>query len=534
LAIQQTGYQVEKNEFSSLATNKSISAQMKQMVQPLPTEQLTPVEPIPTGSSALLLAFGRNTFWLWIDRGVMQLGTLVMGLLLVRYLGPAHYGMYTLSLSVGSAIAIFTDLGITRYAARAIAASPVEAPALLATELALTTVLLVVEVIALSVMAMLGRAFGVAICAGMIVGNLLGTVTFSASVLVSGLRSRGVLVGSFLSRIGSICVVGTVIWRHLSVQFLLLGLALVTVPVLVIRLRQLRSYWPTRQYWRWKSFSDVVIRAGPFFSYSVTQVGYEQVSVLCLGAVASREAVGWFAAALVIADVFPQWTFASVDALVPLLTRLFEAGRIDEFRDVGQRLLETMLVISVPIVLVLAIFAPELCRILGARFSNSALVLRIVSYRALVSVLRGLVGQGFLTATNLVAERRNAVAKVLVMLAGMTLLLGRLFGPAGAAMALLIADSVLLVQYVQVSNKAGLRFVWKSGALAGLIGGTAMIVAGLVLPEAIPWTVRAAAISVAYVVVLFLFAQNTTFGVVATLRDCVTAQMGDPVLSATE
>ena len=122
-----------------------------------------------------------------------------------------------------------------------------------------------------------------------------------------------------------------------------------------------------------------------------------------------------------------------MDALLPLLTRLFEAGRIDEFRDVGQRLLETMLVISVPIVLVLAIYAPEICRILGARFSYSALVLRIVSYRALVSVLRGLIGQGFLTATNLVAERRNAVAKVLVLLAAMTLLLGRLFGPAGAA-----------------------------------------------------------------------------------------------------
>lgn len=48
--------------------------------------------------------------------------------------------------------------------------------------------------------------------------DIFGTVTFSASVLVAGLRSRGVLAGSTLSRIGSICVVGTVIWHHLSQQ----------------------------------------------------------------------------------------------------------------------------------------------------------------------------------------------------------------------------------------------------------------------------------------------------------------------------
>ncbi len=508
------------------------------MTQPtpptLPVEQTIAVAELPTGSSAVLSAFGRNTFWLWIDRGVMQLGTLVMGLLLVRYLGPERYGTYTIALSVGAAVAVFTDLGMTRYAARAIAASPLEAPGLLAAELALTAGLLVIELIALLVTSLMGKALGAAICAGMIAGNLLGTVTFSASVLVAGLRSRGVLVASVLSRIGSICVVGVVIWRHLSVVSLLLGLSVVTVPVLAIRLWQLSSYWPARRYWHWESFRGVVIRAWPFFSYSVTQIGYQQVSVLCLGVVASREAVGWFAAALVIADVFPQWTFASVDALLPLLTRLFEAGRLDEFRDVGQRLLETMLVLSVPIVLVLAIYAPELCRILGARFSYSALVLRIVSYRALVSVLRGLIGQGFLTATNLVAERRNAVAKVLVLLAAMTLLLGRLFGPAGAAMALLIADSVLLVQYVQVSHKAGLRFAWKSGMLCGLIGGAAMVVASLVLPEAIPWTVRAAAVVLAYVAVLFLFARHTTFGVIATLRDCVTTRMASQVLSAAQ
>lgn len=482
----------------------------------------------------MLSAFGRNTFWLWIDRGVMQLGTLVMGLLLVRYLGPTHYGTYMLALSVGSAVAVFTDLGMTRYAARAVAASPLEAPALLAAELMLTTLLLVVELIAFSLMTALGKGLAAVVCAGMITGNLLGTVTFSAQVLVAGLRSRGVLAGSALSRIGSICMVSIVIWRHLTVQALLFGLALVTLPVLVVRLRQLSACWPARRDWRWKSFRGVVTRAWPFFSYSVTQVGYEQVGILCLAAVSSHRAVGWLAAALVIADVFPQWTFASVDAVLPLLTRLFEAGRIDDFREVAQRLLEAMLVIAVPIVLLLAIYAPELCRILGAQFSYSTAVLRIVSYRALVSVLGGLIGQGVLTATNLVTERRNAIAKVLVLLAALTLVLGKLYGPVGAALSLLTADSVLLVQYIKTSHKSRMRFRWRAGVISAAMGAAAMVSVSLVLPETVPWLIRAAIASLSYLLVLGLFGRNTTFRVVATLRDCISTQIAQPVPSPSE
>lgn len=482
----------------------------------------------------MLSAFGRSTFWLWIDRGVMQLGTLVMGLFLVRYLGPTQYGTYMLALSVGSAVAVFTDLGMTQYAARAVAASPLEAPALLAAELMLTTLLLVVELISFLLMTVLGKGLAATVCAGMITGNLMGTVTFSARVLVAGLRSRGVLAGSVVSRVGSICVVGIVIWRHLTVEALLLGLALVTVPVLIVRLRQLSAYWPMSRYWRWNSFRGVVTSAWPFFSYSVTQVGYEQIGILCLAAVSSRQAVGWLAAALVIADVFPQWTFASMDAVLPLLTRLFEAGRINEFREVAQRLLEAMLVIAVPIVLVLAIYAPEICRILGARFSSSATVLRIVSYRALVSVLRGLIGQGVLTATNLVTERRNAVARVLVLLAALTLVLGRLFGPVGAALSLLTADSALLVQYIQASHKSHMRFRWRAGVVSGAIGAAAMVSVSLVLPETVPWLIRAAIVSLSYLLVLTLFRQNTAFRVVATLRDCISTQMVQPVPSPSE
>lgn len=498
---------------------------MTRLSQPSSLEHLTPAETIPAGSSSVLSAFGHNTFWLWIDRGVMQLGTLAMGLLLVRYLGPNRYGTYTLALSVGAAVAVFTDLGMTRYAARAVAASPMEAPALLAAELALTAVLLGVELSALCVATVLGKAVAAAVCAGMITGNLLGTVTFSAQVLVAGLRSRGVLAGSTVSRIGSICVVGIVIWRHLSVQMLLFGLALVTIPVLMIRFQQLRAYWPRRCHWRWNSFRGAVTRAWPFFSYSVTQVGYEQVSILCLAAVSSREAVGWFAAALVISDVFPQWTFASVDALLPLLTRLFESDRIQEFQEVGQRLLEAMLLIAIPVFVLLAIYAPEVCRILGARFSYSSTVLRIVSYRALVSVLRSLVGQGFLTATNLVTERRNAVAKVLVLLAVLTIVLGKLFGPIGAAVSLLIADSVLLAEYIHVSHKARMRFKWRAGVLAGALGAVTMLGMNLVLADTVSWMLRAAVVSVAYLLVIVCFTRETAIGVAATLRDCISSQI---------
>lgn len=86
---------------------------------------------LPAEASAILRIFGRNTLWLWLDLGALRIGTMLAGLFLIRYFGPANFGMYSMALAVGWVANAVIDLGLTRYAARAVAASAAEATPIL-------------------------------------------------------------------------------------------------------------------------------------------------------------------------------------------------------------------------------------------------------------------------------------------------------------------------------------------------------------------------------------------------------------------
>src|SRR5215469_3302431 len=93
---------------------------------------------LPSDSATILRIFGANTLWLWLDLGGLRLGTMAAGLFLIRYLGPMNFGLYSTALAAGWLANAAVDLGLTRYAARAIAASPQEGSSILALNL-LTT-----------------------------------------------------------------------------------------------------------------------------------------------------------------------------------------------------------------------------------------------------------------------------------------------------------------------------------------------------------------------------------------------------------
>lgn len=494
---------------------------MRQLAAISPNRQVDPQD-LPNGTSAILGLLGRNTLWLWLDRGLLQVGTLLAGLLLVRYLGPTNFGIYSIALSAGTVVGIVMDLGFTRYASRAVAASPEEGSAILASGLFLSALMLVGEVVALLGAAAWRKWYVACLCAGLVAGNLQRIVTLSAAFLTAALRSQAILLGSFIARLGTIAVISLAIWRRLSVTAVLLGVSVISILVVAIRLWQLRSYLTSAGSRAWSQFNRVVTRAWPFFSYSLTQIGYEQLSVVGLGLVASQKEVGWFSSALVIANIFPQWTFASADALLPLTTRLFQSRRIAEMLQLGQRILEFLLIITVPIAVALSVFAPEICLLLGPRFASSALVLRLLSIRLVLSVLTGAVGEGFLIATDRVKERRNAVASAVAVLAVLTLLLGHIWGAPGAAVALVAASTVRLFQYIRICSAMNLRLRWSAGLWSSALGGLAMAITCVHMPKAISWWIRPAPAILVYFAVLAMVGRHRLTDAWRTLGGCVT------------
>lgn len=474
---------------------------------------------MPAEGSKLLRIFARNSVWLWLDLGGLRIGTLLAGLFLIRYLGPAKFGIYSTALAVGWIVNAVTDLGVTRYAAREVAASPAQRIHIVGVSL-LTTVLALVAQCALLIVAVLIRHYVLScISAGLILCNFEGTSSFCSAVLTAELRSRDIIPSSVVGILGMIGMTGLVIVLHESVLFMLLGLCVKSCIVLSLRLWKLRSAWPAVDDWLGRHLGSVVRKAWPYFQYNITQIGYGRIAIVCFGLVASPEKVGWFAAAFVLADVFPQWSYAGSNALLPVWTKLYESKRYQELVELRQRLLDIVVFAAVPLWIGLALFAPSICAILGSRYADSAPVLRIVASRSLLSVLDGFLGHGYLIAVNQVKERQRAQARSLILLASLSLLLGWLWGPVGVGVAMFVSDSTLILQYLNISRRVKMKIEWPA-ALPSSIAGAAMILTALATPNSIALPIEVVFVFSAYFLGLMVFSWRRLLSAGRTLREC--------------
>lgn len=464
--------------------------------------------------------FGRNTLWLWIDLGALRIGTALAGLFLIRYFGPVNFGIYAMALAVGWFANAVIDLGLTRYSARAAAATVSEVKPILALSL-FTTIVSAIPTIVVLLVALRASYYELAcLAAGFVLCNLEGTASLCSSVLTARLRSRAILPGSLIGAGGLIAATVLVIWLHLSVLTMLVALCFKSLTVLLLRLWQLRMHWPEPSHWTWNEYKRVIRNALMYFAYNLAQVGYGRAAILCLGLVATQDKVGLFAAGFALSDVIPQWSYALSGALLPVWTRLFEDGRTQEMVNLRQRILDLIVFACIPLWICLALYAPQICAMLGSRFAASAPVLRVVAYRCILSVLDGFFGHGFLVAVNRVKERQLALTRSLILLAALSLIFGHFWGALGVAYALLVCDALLILQYLLISSRIGLKVEWPSIAPA-LTAGGCMVTCGLAIPANTNLPLRIAAVVTTYACVLFLLGRNRLLSAGRTLRECV-------------
>ena len=467
-----------------------------------------------------LRIFGKNTLWLWVDRGALRVGTMLAGLFLVRYLGPTDFGIYSIALATGAFANAILDLGLTRYAARIVAAVPEEGRPILALSLFVTFVSAAAEAVLVFIFARQGHWYAACLCTGLIVCNVEGTNALCSFMLTADLRSRAVLPGSLLGASGLIALAILVIRWRLSLFLLLAGLTVRSFLVLATRLSQLRKFYPTRQHWRFGESRRVAKEAWPFFSYSLTELSYGQIPILCLTLVASKENVGFFAAAATIVFVLPQLAWASTDALLPVMTRLHEDGHHNETQVLRHRLLDLFFLLSVPIVVLLSMFAPEICALLGPRFAPAAPILRIMSFQAILLVLEGL-GGAFLVAADLIKQRQTYSPTPAVALTFLTLFLGHFWGAQGAAIAAIAAHGLLLCGYLYALLKAGFNLSASRAVWGSLAAGLAMMIATPHRPHALVLFYAPPIALAVYLVVLILIARKAFFEACNTLRLCL-------------
>ncbi len=467
-----------------------------------------------------LKVFGSNSLWLWLDRGALRIGTLLAGLVLIRYLGPAEYGVYVMAIASGAVVNILTDLGLTRYGARTAAAWPEEIPRILTCSLLMTAASFAVELVAFSVALATGHNYFAAIAAGLILTNFEGTATLCAALLTGALRSREILLASSFSVFAIVAIVGIAVWQHFTVLALLSAFAVKSFCVLGLRLLQIRDWLPRSYSQNCFQPRATIRRAWPFFSYTVVEIAFSQLPIFCLGIVAPEKDVGLFAAAMVIANIFPQWLFASSDALLPIVTKLHETGDDEQASAIMQKVTDLFVMITFPVAIALSTLAPAICSLMGGQFRSAAGILRVAAFLCVLTAIGTLLGSVYLVAKNCVEQRRDAFGIWAAITLGSLLIVGKLYGGFGAAVCLVAGNLAIDVAYWRLCHNAGLHLSFRPMLSAAVAGAGAMLVAWMQHPI---WhnSLAISALALLTYFITFSFLSRQSMGAAwSTLREC--------------
>jgi O-antigen/teichoic acid export membrane protein len=228
---------------------------------------------------------------------------------------------------------------------------------------------------------------------------------------------------------------------------------------------------------RWRALAASSM---PFAAQDIFSVILARIDTLMLALIATQAAVGRYGAAYRLFESTFFITYALTGAFSAMYTRLGPDSD-PPLASVFQRSIKLSLILLMPLVVIFAVLANPICRLIyGTQFASAALPLRLLA--------PGIALIGIVTLTiSLMISRENPrrMVALTATMAGLNvalnLILIPLYNDAGAAAAMLITAVVYAAWIMRRADHAVAGIHWPSTAAGALAGGAAMTVASLPL-----------------------------------------------------
>jgi O-antigen/teichoic acid export membrane protein len=361
-----------------------------------------------------------------------------------RYLTQDGYGQLTVAMALVSLFAVITDLGISTMATRQIAREPDREREILGTVLSLGLVLSV-GVIALT----LAVAFavypgprhapireGVAILAAQIL--VAPFVSAARAHFIAG--QRGYLMAStdFAFAFAMFAFTAAAVLADGGYRGVVIAVSaayvLQAAVAVVLTTKGLRLAWHAER----RTWTDLLRLSLPLGGAMVVNYLYFRLDVLLLSVMRTERDVAIYGVAYRVVEAFMVLPAYFMLTLFPEIARLSEQpGVVD--RIVAEAL-KVMQLVALPIVLLTALFAPQIVVVIGGEsYADAAPVLQILMVGVGVSYMTGVYGNA-LPALGQQREFFKWSVVVLVINLALNLVLIPPFGVIGAAVAVLLSE----------------------------------------------------------------------------------------------
>jgi O-antigen/teichoic acid export membrane protein len=427
--------------------------------------------------------------------------------LLLRHLGVADFGRYTLVLSLIALVQGLTEGGLSAVGLREYSVLDGPARQILMRELLGLRILLTVAGLALAVGFTLVAGYDSSIVLGTLLAGcgLLALVLFSLlSVPLAAELRFGWITAAEVSRqavatllIIVLVVAGAGLVPLLAVQ-IPAGLASLTIALVLVR--RMVSLRPSFDVGRWWTLMRETL---PYAAAIAVSAVYFRVTIVIMSLVSSDQQTGYFAASYRVIEVLIGIPLLVVSAAFPIISRA-ERDDAARLRYASQHTFDMMVFAGVGTALLVAIGAPFIIDVLaGPKFEPSVAVLRIQAV-ALACTFAS-VTCGFL----LLAMRRHRailLGNFVPLAFGVTLtfILAPSHGARGAAVATVAAELGLAVAMLALvrGHSRGRIPLSLRGVAATAVAGALAAAAGVGLLSLVHPVLAALGAGITYVAVL--------------------------------
>jgi len=430
-----------------------------------------------TGFSSGAQRVLKNTVALALARIIQRVSTLLLALLIAKALGADGLGAYSIAMAFFGAITLMGDAGTTMYLIRELAREPSRTSAYV---VHLSVVVVVASAglvgLALLVIPRLGYSDEVALSVTIIVFAVFPSTlnSIQEAVFVAHGRTELEAVTIFVT---TSAYVGLSVWllqtghgvpslvsAYVAVQFLVTVIYFLLITRYIARLRF---------EFRWPLARRLVGELKSFAGSSLLAAFFARPEIILLSLFATEREVGFYGAAVRIAEVWVFIPQVFMNNVFPLLSRSFHLAD-DRFLAIQERAMRAVLAYTLPLTAGMVAAAPLIIHTLfGDGFDSASDLLRVLGLNVTVYGMSEVVWRS-LSARN----RQDLVLKVQVfaifarLAAGAALIVA--LSSLGAAIAATAGSALSVVLLARATRRTGAAtpsplVAWRFGVAAAVM-----------------------------------------------------------------
>jgi polysaccharide transporter, PST family len=387
----------------------------------------------------------KNIFWMVLDRIWRMAISLVVGVWVVRYLGPDNYGQINYVLAFVSIAVVIANLGMESFLIKELVSNPQDKNKIIHHSFQLRlAVAFIAFFLLLLVLVITSEPKSVLLLFFILVPQLFTTsFTVVDIYFQSELKSRITIVSRNLFFVVGAALKVAAIFTHQGLYVF----AALTILDLVFADVFLFFYFRKKHHKTIQYPFDVVYMKSllrktiPFLLSNLAIVLYMKIDQILLGKFASLKEVGFFSAATKVAEVFYFMPMVITGSLYGLLIK-YRRESVAKYHSISRKIFFLLITLSILISSAITLTAsPVIGLLFGNKFYESTLVLQVYIW-ATVFIFAGVAFNQILVIEefNNTILYKTVIGVILNIILNLLLIPG--FGAIGAALATLITQFV--------------------------------------------------------------------------------------------